>query len=75
MTAAKKPVAPVPEVPEVPPKDPPKAKAPVKGSTKVKVKNIGKTTVYMTHGKIKSGGQGIATVAELQCHSAVIEKV
>jgi len=43
-------------------------------STKVKVKNVSKRAINLANGRIESGKVGEATLAELQCHSSILEK-
>ena len=51
------------------------AKITTGSGAEVKVKNISKKTMNLAHGRIKAGDTGIATQAELDCHSTYIEKV
>lgn len=46
----------------------------MKSSDKVKVKNVSNRKINLAGGCIEAGKVGQATLAELQCHSKVIEK-
>lgn len=71
--AAAKPAAPAPTAP----KTEPKAKATkVQNSwDKIKVKNVGKKRLNLTHGSIETDKTGIATAAEFSCLADFMEKV
>jgi len=69
---------PAPDAPKAPAPDAKKTSKPKKVQNswdKIKVKNVGKRCINLTHGSIEKDKTGIATAAEFSCLADYLEKV